>query len=100
MQYSTLFVCLCSHDQVMNTWCFRFVWRLRCLREVCELCGGYSPTGLASATQISDYQGVCLLHRTGSPAEYVLLRVCEEWQLLQVSLETFNNSVFTVNIFY
>lgn len=37
------------------------------------------------------YQGVCLLHRTGSPADYCS-GLCEEWDVLQVSLEAFNKS--------
>lgn len=53
MQYSTLFVCVYSHDQVMDIWCFRFVWRFSCLQEECEHRG--SPNSLASATQISDF---------------------------------------------
>lgn len=53
MQYSTLFVCVSSHDQVMDIWCFRSVWRFSCLQEECER--GGSPDSLASASQISDF---------------------------------------------
>lgn len=95
MQYSTLFVCLCSHDQVMNTWCFRFFLTALMPPRGCEPCVAYPPVWPVQHRSVT-IPGSVSAAQNREPCR-ILLRVREKLDVLQVSPETFKLSVYCIH---
>lgn len=98
MQYSTLFVCVCSHDQVMNTWCFRSVWWLDASERSVSRAAARPPVWPVQHRSVT-LPGSVFAAQNREPCR-PLFGTCEKLRVLQVSLETFKNSVLIVYIFF